>query len=65
MTAPSSVLGVLAVIGIIVVVALGTLNRWRPIRGEAGKRVTRVLLGVAAVSMLAAVGVFALILSSR
>ena len=65
MNASSSVLGVLAVLGIMVIAALGTRNTWRPIGGEAGRRVTQVLLIVAAALMLATIGVFALILSSR
>lgn len=65
MNASSSVLGVLAVIGIMVIAALGTRNTWRPIRGEAARRLTQVLLVVAAVTMVATIGVFALIFSAR
>ena len=64
MNASSSVLGVIAVIGIMVIAALGTRNRERPIRGEAAARVTRILLAVGAVTVLAAIGVFVSILSS-
>jgi hypothetical protein len=57
--------GLLAVLGIMVVATLGAASRWRPIRGEAGRRVTQLLLVLAAVSMLATIGVVALIVSSR
>ena len=64
MSASSSVLGVIAVIGIMIVAALGTRNRVRPIRGEAATRVTWTLLAIGAVTIVAAVGVFVSILSS-
>jgi len=64
MNASSSVLGVIAVIGIMVIAALGSRNRARPIRGEAATRVTWILLAVGAVTVLAAIGVFVSILSS-
>ncbi len=64
MNASSSVLGVIAVIGIMVIAALGTRNRVRPIHGEAARRVTWILLAVGAVTLVAAAAVFVSILSS-
>jgi hypothetical protein len=64
MAASSSVLGVLAVLGIMVIAALGTRNRWRPLTGDAGRTVTQFLLVVAAVLVLATIVVFALILTA-
>jgi hypothetical protein len=64
MNASSSVLGLIAVTGIMVIAAFGTRNRTRPIRGEVATRVTWILLAVGAVTVVAAIGVFVSILSS-
>jgi len=62
--ASSSVLGVIAVVGIMIIAALGTRNRRRPIRGEPATRMTWILLAVGWVTIVAALAVFVSIRSA-
>lgn len=62
MSASSSVLGFGVLIAIIAIAAFGTRNTWRPIRGRTAEVLTRVLLVVGAVTLLASIAVWAAIL---
>lgn len=56
-----SVLGVLAVVGTMVIAALGTRNTWRPIKGRAATTATWALLALGGLTLLAVLAVVILI----
>lgn len=65
MNASSSVLGFGVLIAILMITAFGTRNTWRPIRGRTAELVTRTLLVIGAVTLLASVAVWVVILTAQ
>ena len=65
MSASSSVIAAGAVVVIMLIALLGTRWTYRPIKGRAAVVLTRTMLGIAAVTFLATLGVFALILRAQ
>ena len=65
MNASSSALATGAVIAIMVIALLGSRSGYRPIRGDAAVTLTRLVLGIGAITLLAALAVFAIIFRAQ
>ena len=65
MNASSSALATGAVIAIMVIALLGSRSGYRPIRGDAAVTLTRLVLGVGTITLIAAIAVFVIIFRAQ